>query len=158
MQNNYEVRPNNTSTGTPLVHKLEDKNKMIKKEWIVPVAIVLCGIVSGFILSKTLGKPVGGAIVEKSNNTVQTTNVTANSTTNQTFSDSAEGELAENTINTDSSYILTRPGGISQTVYLTSSVLDLGQYVGKKVKVWGQTYAAKKAGWLMDVGKVEMLQ
>jgi hypothetical protein len=25
------------------------------------------------------------------------------------------------------------------------------------VKVWGQTQAAKKAAWLMDVGKIELL-
>jgi len=39
---------------------------------------------------------------------------------------------------------------------LTSSVVDLSQYEGKKVKVLGETQKAIKEGWLMDVGKVEV--
>jgi hypothetical protein len=34
--------------------------------------------------------------------------------------------------------------------------VDLDKYVGKKVKVFGQTLAAQKAAWLMDVGRVEL--
>jgi hypothetical protein len=26
-----------------------------------------------------------------------------------------------------------------------------------EVKVWGETYKGQKAGWLMDVGKVEVI-
>jgi hypothetical protein len=33
----------------------------------------------------------------------------------------------------------------------------LNEFVGKKVRVWGETHAGKKAGWLMDVGRVEAL-
>lgn len=40
-------------------------------------------------------------------------------------------------------------------VALTSSVVDLSKYEGKKVKVFGETQKALKEGWLMDVGKVE---
>jgi hypothetical protein len=43
-------------------------------------------------------------------------------------------------------------------VYLTSSLVDLSQFVKRKIKVWGETQKAKVAGWLMDVGKVEVLQ
>ena len=68
-----------------------------------------------------------------------------------------EGNLESGGINGEGTHKLIRPGGDSQTVYLTSSVLDLNQFVGKKVKVWGQTFSAKKAGWLMDVGRVEVL-
>jgi hypothetical protein len=42
-------------------------------------------------------------------------------------------------------------------VYLTSSTVDLSPFVGKKVRVWGQTFTGQKAGWLMDVGLVEVL-
>jgi len=51
-----------------------------------------------------------------------------------------------------------RPGGESQTAYLTSSVLDLDEYVGKKVKVFGETFGSSQVGWLMDVGKVEVVE
>jgi len=37
-------------------------------------------------------------------------------------------------------------------------VIDLEKFVGRKVKVWGQTFAAQKAGWLMDVGKLKVLE
>jgi hypothetical protein len=39
---------------------------------------------------------------------------------------------------------------------MTSSVVDLSLVLDKKVKVWGETQAAQKAGWLMDVGRVEV--
>lgn len=72
------------------------------------------------------------------------------------FKDTAEGTLKEGGIEGEGQYHLERPGGESQNVYLTSSAVDLSQFVGQKVKVWGQTQAAQKAGWLMDVGKVEV--
>ena len=37
-------------------------------------------------------------------------------------------------------------------------VLDLQGYVGKKVEVWGETIGAKQAGWLMDVGKIRIIE
>jgi hypothetical protein len=69
--------------------------------------------------------------------------------------DTAEGVLKNGGIDGDGQYHLVRSGGASQYVYLTSSSLDLSQFVNQKIKVWGQTQAAQHAGWLMDVGKVE---
>jgi len=40
---------------------------------------------------------------------------------------------------------LIRDGGPSQTVYLVSSVVDMDQFVGKKVKVWGQNNGCSKS-------------
>ncbi|OGK18579.1 hypothetical protein A3G67_01900 [Candidatus Roizmanbacteria bacterium RIFCSPLOWO2_12_FULL_40_12] len=74
----------------------------------------------------------------------------------KTFPDSAEGLLKKGGIEGEGKFHLERPGGLSQNVYLTSSTVDLEQYIGKKVKVWGQTFKAEKAGWLMDVGYVEV--
>lgn len=76
---------------------------------------------------------------------------------NQTFRDSAEGVVEKNDIDkyAQGTHKLIRPGGESQTAFLTSSVLDLDAYVGKKVKVQGETYGSSQVGWLMDVGKVE---
>lgn len=76
----------------------------------------------------------------------------------KTFRDNAEGKLEKGGVNGEGSHRLIRPGGESQNVYLTSSVIDLDQFVGRKVKVWGETFAAQKAGWLMDVGKLEVLE
>lgn len=52
----------------------------------------------------------------------------------------------------EGTHILKREG--ANPVALTSSVLDLSQYEGKKVKLYGETQKAIKEGWLMDVGKV----
>jgi hypothetical protein len=73
------------------------------------------------------------------------------------FPDTAEGVLKEGGIDGEGNFHLQRPGGESQNVYLTSSIVDLSEYIGKKIKVHGQTFEAEKAGWLMDVGYVEIL-
>jgi len=57
------------------------------------------------------------------------------------------GEYSEGT------HTLIREGAVP--VALTSSVVDLSIYEGKKVKVFGETQKALKEGWLMDIGKVE---
>lgn len=76
------------------------------------------------------------------------------------FRDSTEGvlEVNQGEFTAEGSHKLIRPGGESQTAYLTSSVVDLDQFVGKKVKVWGETFQGQKAGWFMDVGLVEVLE
>lgn len=81
---------------------------------------------------------------------------TAGITDKKTFKDSAEGILKEGGVDGEGNFHLARPGGESQNVYLTSTTVDLSKYVGKKIKVWGETFQAEKAGWLMDVGLVEM--
>lgn len=74
-----------------------------------------------------------------------------------TFKDSAEGYLELGGLNGEGSHKLLRPGGESQTVYLTSTVTDLDRLTNMEVKVWGETYKGQKAGWLMDVGKIEVI-
>ena len=75
----------------------------------------------------------------------------------KTFKDSAEGYLEEGGVNGEGSHHLLRAGGASQTVVLTSSVTDLSKFVGMQVKVGGETFKAQKAGWLMDVGRVQVI-
>ena len=76
----------------------------------------------------------------------------------ESFKDSAEGYLEVGGLDGEGSHKLLRPGGESQTVYLTSSVTDLTQLAGTEIKVWGETFKGQKAGWLMDVGRVEVLK
>lgn len=75
----------------------------------------------------------------------------------KTFKDNTEGVLEKGGMNGEGTHHLIREGGPSQTAYLTSSVVDLDDFIGKKVRVWGETFGAEKAGWLMDVGRVEVL-
>lgn len=72
------------------------------------------------------------------------------------FPDTVEGLLAEGGVEGEGTHHLERDGGPSQFVYMTSSVIDLQSFVGKKVKVWGRTISGQKAGWLMDVGKIKV--
>jgi hypothetical protein len=75
----------------------------------------------------------------------------------ETFKDSAEGYLEIGGLNGEGSHKLLRAGGETQTVYLTSSITDLDQFDGMEVKVAGETFKGQKAGWLMDVGRVEVV-
>lgn len=72
--------------------------------------------------------------------------------------DNATGNLVEGGIANEGIMHLEREGGPSKYVYLTSSVVNLSSFTGKKVEVWGQTLASKKAGWLIDVAKIKIVE
>lgn len=124
------------------------------------------GIIAGLIL---LGTLTGfGLYAWKTKGTVQLAgrNVEVVKTAGEegvkdasTFKDTATGTIIENDgkLTKEGTHILTR-GDASQNVYLTSSVIDLSKYVGKKVQIWGETFAGQKAGWLMDVGRIKVVQ
>ena len=79
----------------------------------------------------------------------------------QTFKDEAEGIVEKNDDfekYAQGPWKLIRTGGESQTAYLTSSVMDLDEFIGKKVKVYGETFGSDQVSWLMDVGKVEVIE
>lgn len=115
--------------------------------------LVLLGIGTGYMLSRT-----GGTLSTNKKPMMINTGTVAGVTDEKTFKDSAVGTVEKGGINGEGTHKLTREGGVSQTAFLISSVVDLDQYIGKKVKVWGQTFAAEKAAWLMDVGKIEIQQ
>jgi hypothetical protein len=118
----------------------------------VYIVIIFLGVATGYLLSTKIGS--SGA-AQKS--TIVKTDKVAGSTDATTFKDSAEGVIEKGGASGEGSHKLIRDGGPSQTAYLVSSVIDLDEYVGKKVRVWGQTMAAKNVSWLMDVGKIESL-
>lgn len=76
----------------------------------------------------------------------------------KTFKDSAEGYLTEAAADDEGSHLLLRAGGDTQTVHLTSSSTDLEKFKGMEIRVKGETFKGQKAGWLMDVGQVEVLK
>ena len=114
---------------------------------------IFLGIFFGFLLTKLSFKTESKKSLE-----VVSNQKTAGVVDKKTFKDQAEGTLKEGGIDGEGNFHLERPGGESQNVYLTSSTVDLSLYVGKKVRVYGQTFAGQKAGWLMDVGLVEVLE
>jgi hypothetical protein len=137
-----------------LIHSFESENKGISYSRLIILLFLslLIGGLSGFGLSKIQISSKGEKeFVKASKNAVGVMD-------KKTFRDKAEGILREGGIDGEGNFHLERPGGESQNVYLTSSTIDLSLYIGKKVRVWGETFAGEKAGWLMDVGLVEVLQ
>lgn len=74
------------------------------------------------------------------------------------FKDSATGTIEKGSINGIGTHILNREGGATQRASLTSSVVDLDLFVGRKVEVKGETNASNKTAWLLDVGVVKVLE
>ncbi len=116
--------------------------------------LIVLGVLTGYLLSRSTSGMVG--IPGKTSPQTTKTEKVVGSTDTKTFKDSAEGTIEKGGIDGEGTHKLIREGGPSQTAFLISSVVDLDEYVGKKVKVWGETFAAKKASWLMDVGKIEI--
>lgn len=119
--------------------------------------VVLVGVGAGWLLSgKKLGSSTSSS--EEKMPDVKVSNTEAGVSDTSAFPDEAEGTLKEGGIDGEGTYHLERPGGESKYVYLTSTVIDLGSFVDKDVKVWGETVSGKKAGWLMDVGKIQVVE
>ena len=122
---------------------------------IFAVFIVL-GLFTGFILSS------GKGIISIGKGGTTASNISKGevfgSDDTKTFKDTVSGILKKGGIDGEGVYHLVRPGGDSQNVYLTSSIVDLSQFLDRKIKVWGETQKGKRAGWLMDVGRVEILE
>jgi len=131
--------------------------KKILPQVIGAIVIVLAGIGSGFGLSRVTGT---GLADLKSSSEIAEKGISVGDIVGikdeKTFRDKAEGVLILGGVDGEGSHHLIRPGGPSQNVYVTSSVVDLDQFVDHKIKVWGETFAAQQAGWLMDVGRVEV--
>lgn len=142
---------------SPPMHPfVEAEKKPVKPmgSFLLGIIIIFLGITTGYVLFARTGSTGSTGGLKGSSDAKQ---IVGRQDT-KTFRDTAEGTLEANGVNGEGTHRLIRPGGESQTVYLTSSVVDLGEFVGKKVRVRGETFAAKKAAWLMDVGVVEVLE
>lgn len=140
-----------------LMHDFKEEKKgssmfSIKVIIILIVAAVL-GVGTGYFFAGSSQAISGDSV--KNSSQVQTGQKYGVSNT-KAFKDSAEGVLKKGGLDGEGEYHLERPGGKSQNVYLTSSAVDLSLFVNRKIKVRGETFAAQKAGWLMDVGQVEV--
>lgn len=128
---------------------------------IFALVAILAGIGTGYggfklqTKSSTTGPGGSGAIQQVAEGSVKAGDVFGVDDEN-TFTDSTEGYLEIGGLDGEGSHKLLRPGGASQTVYLTSSITDLDKFDGMEVKIWGETFKGQKAGWLMDVGRVQV--
>jgi len=119
---------------------------------VVFVILICSGVGTGYLLANTgtkMGTPEGVAVSTDGGKKF-------GSTDTKTFTDTAVGTIEKEGISGEGTHKLIRDGGPSQTACLVSSVLDLDEFVGKKVKVQSKTMSAKKCPWLMDVGSIEL--
>lgn len=144
-------------TNTPVMRSFKDKSSVSRQKAIIIFLLLLViGVGTGYGLSNYSTK-TGKQIPVLPKGGSPASGKTFGSDDTKTFKDIAEGVVKEGGIEGEGQYHLERGEDESQYVYMTSSTVDLSQFIGKKVKVWGQTQQAQTAGWLMDVGRVEVL-
>ena len=142
-----------------LVHQFEDQKSPKsngKKNLIMGVVVLViigAGILSGYLLA---GKRETGGINVITEEVAKGKEVGSKDT--KAFPDNATGVIEKGGLDGEGTHKLIREGGPSQTVYLTSSTIDLDQFDGKKVEIWGETFRGQKAGWFMDVGRVKVIE
>ena len=154
VDNNSVLKPLDLSQKGP------DMNLANKLSILLIGAAVVAGIGTGFGLNKLsakspLGKSSNQPISVVPSNGINNGDIFG-SPDESTYKDTASGYLEKGGIDGEGSHKLLRVGGDSQTVYLTSSVTDLDKFVGMEIQIWGETFKAQTAGWLMDVGRIQV--
>lgn len=138
--------------------KEDKKGPSTLKVLFVMLVMAALGIGTGYGVASFSAQPGQSGIVPKAlDPNAPEKGQTYGSEDTSSYKDTTEGVVKEGGIEGEGQYHLERPGGESQNVYMTSSTVDLSKFVGQKVKVWGATQTAQHAGWLMDVGRVEVL-
>lgn len=139
----------------------------VQKSKLVPILVIvgiLLGLTTGFYFAKKQLLMADGGVASTAGlqELSGTTNVKKGdvfgNADEKTFRDQAEGILVAGGIDGEGSHHIERGANKSQWVYITSSVVDLDLLVGDRVMIWGETNQGKKAGWLMDVGRVKILE
>ena len=141
------------------------KNNLLKRFSVsssqnkIFIAVIVFALIAGI----GTGYSLASSGTTKSTNKLISTNETpqAPQQDTQTFKDFEVGKIQKKPEPkkgqdySEGTHYLIRDNG-KVPVALTSSVVDLSQYEGKNVKVYGETQKALKEGWLMDIGKVEV--
>lgn len=152
------------SQGESLLKKMPSAGERFKPKGIlipalVIIAIILAGAATGYFLANR-GISITQQVTELAGGISVVQGPKEAGIEDETlFPDTAQGKVRINDSEeiTEGSHQLIRSGGESQTVFLTSSVLNLNQFLGRCVQIWGETFQAQKAGWFMDVGRIKTL-
>ena len=148
-----------------LENKVMDLNKKTKVIPILIIVGILLGLGTGFFVAQKKILVAGGGASLLDSKTQELTSSTTvkvgdtfGSADEKTFRDQAEGILITGGIDGEGSHHIERGANKTQWVFITSSVVDLDLLVGDRVIVWGETNQGKKAGWLMDVGRLKIIE
>lgn len=159
-QQSEEKEDHGLRPGKSILTKIPQVVKQSKLKKFLPIIITIFVVASGIFSGLTLSSMSKSSKIADSSIEEENLSPEQKQSFNQTFRDQAEGTIERNDDldkYAQGTHKLIRPGGEDQTAYLTSSVLDLDEYNGKKVKVFGETFGSSQVGWLMDVGKVEVI-
>lgn len=144
----------------PLVNKFPEP---ASKKMILPVVlflvVALMGVGTGFVMAKKGGSVQSTTDTSMGVNTKKSvaTETEAGINDEAAFPDTATGVLKEGGVMGEGTHHLDRTQTKEKDVSLSSTVINLQNFVEKKVEVRGQTISGK-SGWLMDVGKVKVVQ
>ena len=139
---------------------IRDRDKSFLPVVMIFLVVAIVGFYSGAWLKvKNSGKAISPEL-SKIQAEVPQTGVKVGdifgSANEKIFKDQATGVLDKGGFNGEGTHKLVRVGGVSQTVYLTSSTIDLDPLVGHQVTIYGETFKGQKVGWLMDVGRAKV--
>lgn len=148
---------------THLLHTINNSANSSKNPILLLTGVIVGALILGAFTGYGIQAITGGSTTSGSTKNIHETDETGAKTSagildTETFPDEVEGVLQEGGFEGEGSFHLVREGGESQYVYLTSTTVDLSEFIGKEVKIYGQTFAAEKAGWLMDVGYIEVMK
>lgn len=161
-KSNKEIEEKKEVIEKPLIHDFTAtqslKSAFTPRVMGVFGLVIVVGLITGFLVSgKSSSSNSANGIDSLLSGSSASKGTIVGSNDTATFKDTAEGVLKEGGANGEGAYHLERVGGESQNVYLTSSIVDLSKYLNKKLKVWGQSQKPQAVGWLMDVGRIEVL-
>lgn len=146
-------------TKKPMLNKIPENSK--KQTFMLILGsflIVIAGVATGWQLS-------GG--VAGSEEVPQSANITPGSAgvdeagiaDTSDFETEETGILRSGGFEGEGTHHLEKEGVSSEKFpYLMSAVIDLESFVGKEVRIWGNTIAGQEAGWLVEVGKISVVK
>jgi hypothetical protein len=120
---------------------------------IAIASIITLGGLTGMYLANARSGASGATSIPEAIRTDKEVGVTDT----KTFRDSAIGKLEKGGLAGEGTHHLVLDSNPKNSAYLISSVVDLDEFVGKHIEVWGETVDANKVSWLMDVGRVKLL-
>lgn len=149
----------------PVLTKMSSNDSFLKGVLLpalIILAVIFAGTGTGWVLARGTSSEESASGVEEGDKVAPGAKVSeggkeAGINDEKTFKDKAEGTLEDGGVDGEGTHKLIRAGGPSQTAALTSSVIDLDEFVGKKVEIWGETNKSQKAAWFMDVGRIKVL-
>lgn len=152
----------------PVIKKETSPLKIPKESKIIYIIIVVLAIISGFWISRFLPTKMSVADTElETSKNIEAAKIIEGQEVkvgitygnlSKNFSDTAMGTIKAGGVNNEGTHTLIREGGVTQNAALTSSVVDLDLFIGKKVEVNGETNDSNKASWFMDVGSIKILE